>query len=118
MANITGWGRGTWGEGAWNEASPVRVGIENLGWGEEAFGDNAWGGVKSTMPAATGSVGTAVVREDILVSVTGLEATSAVGSVEARVNSNIPATGLEATSAVGSVSLVTDQVVSVPVFDE
>jgi hypothetical protein len=79
MANITGWGRGTWSEGAWGEAVPVRVAHELTGWGEEGFGTTAWGGEKSTLAAMQGQVGTAVVREDISIVLTGLVATTAVG---------------------------------------
>ena len=79
MANINGWGRGTWGEGAWSEALPVRVGHTLNGWGELGFGETAWGGEASTIDALQGQVGTAVVREDISIVLTGLVATTAVG---------------------------------------
>ena len=84
MTNITGWGRGSWGEGAWNEAAPVRVGHTLNGWGQLTWGETSWGGEKSTLAAMQGQVGTAVIREDVSVSVTGLGVATGLGSVTAK----------------------------------
>jgi hypothetical protein len=120
----SGWGRGGWGLLNWGQAiggvdvSVTGVsatvtsgsvasaeGLIETGWGRGGWGNRVWGDTYSALPSGvvgTTAIGTPVIKTDVVVTVTGVQASTQNDDATATTSVTVTPSGLSSTATIGT----------------
>ena len=120
-----GWGRNSWGLLNWGQAvggadvsvtgvsttasfgTVTATGLVELGWGRGGWGNRVWGDTYSALPSGvvgTTSIGTPVVKTDVVVTVTGVQASTQNNTPSISATVSITPTGISLSSSIGTIT--------------